>query len=118
MTNVSALTWVLLPSVELFLQHSTTARYDSVCLGCPSWDECQRCSIIDRNVEPICVNELEHTKADERGTTLATLSVDRGFWRATNESSTILACYNAGSCLGGQTGKESFCDDGYMGPCE
>ncbi|CAN0406749.1 unnamed protein product, partial [Laminaria digitata] len=46
------------------------------------------------------------------------LSVDSGYWRATKESSTILACFNSDSCLGGQTAGDTFCDDGYMGPCE
>ncbi|CAM9792296.1 unnamed protein product, partial [Ectocarpus sp. 12 AP-2014] len=44
------------------------------------------------------------------------LNIDEGFWRATNESDSILACYNADACIGGQTGADSFCASGYKGP--
>lgn len=99
-------------------ERSSTARYDKVCAGCPRWIECDNCTVNDSNFDPTCSDALEHTSANEPGVTLKTLSVSRGYWRATTESTTILACYNTLACKGGQTGAEAFCDSGYMGPCE
>lgn len=61
---------------------------------------------------------LEHTTSREPGSRLNTLSVDKGYWRATADSDNILPCYNTAACRGGQTGEETFCDDGYMGACK
>ncbi|CAN0357242.1 unnamed protein product, partial [Ectocarpus sp. 13 AM-2016] len=44
-----------------------------------------------------------------------TLSIDEGFWRATNDSAIILACFSADACTGGETGADSFCASGYQG---
>ena len=99
-------------------EDSSTARYDSVCAGCPPWIECDNCTVVGNNLAPTCSKALEHTSANERGNTLESLSIDSGYWRATVKSSTILACYNKDACLGGQTGADTVCDDGYMGPCE
>ncbi|CAN0186742.1 unnamed protein product, partial [Hapterophycus canaliculatus] len=49
--------------------------------------------------------------------TLETLSIDKGFWRATPSSRDILPCHNPDACLGGQTGAADFCAAGYEGPC-
>lgn len=97
---------------------SNTARYDTVCVGCPTWVECDNCTVRDSNLDPTCTNALQHTSANEAGSTLESLRVESGYWRATARSSIILACYNNAACLGGQTGTETFCDDGYTGPCE
>ncbi|CAN0499411.1 unnamed protein product, partial [Scytosiphon promiscuus] len=56
--------------------------------------------------------------ANEPGNTLETLSIDKGYWRATSSSDTILACYNTDACAGGQTETEAFCNAGYSGACE
>ena len=95
-----------------------TARYDSICSGCPSWEDCQNCTVGELASPPICSNALDHTTTNGSGSTLETLSVDGGYWRASSDSDTILACYNVKACAGGQTGTETFCNDGYMGPCE
>ena len=95
-----------------------TGRHDRSCGGCPPWEECYNCTVHDSNLDPTCSNALAHTTAIKPGNTLETLSVAKGYWRATNTSSNILACFNKAACLGGQTGAETFCDDGYMGPCE
>ncbi|CAM9175464.1 unnamed protein product, partial [Hapterophycus canaliculatus] len=67
-----------------------TARFGAVCFDCPDWNECL-----------------------DFGFTLETLSIDEGYWRATNDSDSILACYNPDACSGGQTGSDSFCAVGY-----
>ncbi|CAN0380979.1 unnamed protein product, partial [Scytosiphon promiscuus] len=46
---------------------------------------------------------------------LETLNITKGYWRATNESRTILACPNADACKGGQTDAENYCASGYTG---
>ena len=69
-------------------------------------------------MEPICDFELEHTTSGEPGNTLNTLSVDKGYWRAKAETNNILQCYNMAACRGGRTGTETFCGDGYTGPCK
>ncbi|CAN0016960.1 unnamed protein product [Ectocarpus fasciculatus] len=97
-------------------QEDPTARFKTVCLGCPAWDECSNCTIADGTVTQICEVPLEHTSADEDGLTLETLNIDEGYWRATTESVIILACYNADACAGGKTGADSFCASGYQGP--
>ena len=72
----------------------------------------------DSNLDPTCSNELEHTSADKPGSTLDTLSINSGYWRAATDSSIILECHNKAACRGGRTGTDTFCADGYMGACE
>ncbi|CAM9486217.1 unnamed protein product [Scytosiphon promiscuus] len=93
-----------------------TVRFDTVCDDCCEWDDCVGCNITRGNVTPSCDSPLEHTTAEEPGVTLETLSVDSGYWRPNNESETILACYNADACVGGQTDSDEFCATGYTGP--
>ncbi|CAN0250034.1 unnamed protein product [Scytosiphon promiscuus] len=93
-----------------------TARYEEVCLDCPDWDQCSDCSIANGDVTATCQVPLENTQAKENGVTLETLDVTGGYWRATNDSVYILACYNADACIGGQTGAEDYCAPGYTGP--
>lgn len=89
-----------------------------MCLDCPDWDECLGCTIEKGGITPTCAAPLEHTSASEPGVTLQTLNVSRGYWRATNTSEKILACYNEDACSGGVTGADGFCASGYTGPCE
>lgn len=67
---------------------------------------------------PICSRPLPHCTADIPGVTLETLTILPGYWRAMNESYTILECFNRDACNGGITGAGRFCDHGYSGPCE
>lgn len=61
------------------------------------------------NIMPTCEAPLEHTSADEDGATLATLNIDEGIWRATDESESIQACYNnADAASGDQRGRTAF----------
>ncbi|CAM9138813.1 unnamed protein product, partial [Hapterophycus canaliculatus] len=96
-------------------QEESTARFDTVCLDCPSWDECSGCSITRGNVTPTCAAPLEHTTAEEPGVALETLNITEGYWRATNTSYDILPCFNAAACSGGQTGAKNYCASGYTG---
>lgn len=96
----------------------TNARFEMACSDCPAWDECSDCNITRGSVSPSCEAPLGHTAADEDGVTLETLSIDEGYWRATNQSDKTLTCHNADACTGGQTGAGSFCASGYKGPCK
>lgn len=75
------------------------------------------CSVHEPSMEPVCSVALEHTSAKQRGTTLQTLDIDEGYWRASDTSRNIFACYNAVACRGGQTGVDTYCESGYTGPC-
>ena len=44
--------------------------------------------------------------------------LEAGYWRTTNTSRNVLACFNEKACLGGVTGNPGYCSDGYEGPCE
>ena len=110
---------LLLPVIDaLDKQGGDTTRFEAVCFDCPGWDECSDCSIGRGDITPTCEAPLEHTSADEPGVTLETLNVSRGYWRVTNTSDNILACYNADACVGGATGADNYCALGYAGPCE
>ena len=89
-----------------------------MCFDCPDWDECSGCTITKGDVKPVCEVPLEHTTAEGPGVTVDTLTIARGYWRATNQSEKILACYNADACIGGETGADGYCSPGYKGACE
>ena len=91
-------------------------RYERICDGCPQL--CVECEVEDKYLVPVCSSELEHTQSEGGGTTIETLKLYPGYWRATNKSDKILACYNEEACLGGVTGAPSFCQTGYEGQCE
>lgn len=116
-TQVRTLFWSTLRLFPLQTQEGTTARFATVCFDCPGWNECSDCNITKSTVTPECDAPFEHSSADRVGVTLETLSIEKGYWRATNESDSILACYNVDACYGGQTGSDSFCAPGYKGPC-
>lgn len=105
-------------SAFLHKQGEPNARFETICVDCCGWDECVGCTITRSSITPSCESPLDHTSAEVPGVTLETLTIDTGYWRATNKSKTILACYNADACVGGQTDSDDFCATGYKGPCE
>ena len=96
-------------------QGAADDAYKAECLDCP---ECSDCTITSGNYTQTCAAPLEHTVAEEPGVTLETLKIEPGYWRTSNESDNILACYNAVACVGGGAGAETLCAPGYKGPCE
>ena len=48
--------------------------------------------------------------------TVEDLVIEKGYWRATATSTSVLECYNGDACLGGLT--TGSCAEGYEGPCE
>ncbi|CAN0196399.1 unnamed protein product [Ectocarpus sp. 12 AP-2014] len=100
---------VLCPS-GTFLDFVDGDRYSDVCSGC---EECSDCDVADSSEVPTCTITPDH--AQSTGNTIETLSVDRGYWRATPSSRNILACHNGDACLGGETGAADYCAEGYEG---
>lgn len=60
---------------------------------------------------------MEGAKASSRGTTVATLDLQKGYYRTSAKSQVVVECYLEDACVGG-TDAESYCADGYEGPCE
>ncbi|CAN0600455.1 unnamed protein product, partial [Laminaria digitata] len=57
------------------------------------------------------------SSAESDGTTIATLSLDKGYFRTSNESDVILKCFHQNACVGGSDAA-NYCEPGYTGPCE
>ncbi|CAN0274489.1 unnamed protein product, partial [Scytosiphon promiscuus] len=74
------------------------------------------CNITRGNTTSTCEEPLVHTTADKDGLVLETLNIDAGFWRPTNKSETMRACFNPDACSGGITGSDTFCASAYRGP--
>lgn len=66
----------------------------------------------------MCTGVSEHFNSSGGDTTIETLLVDPGYWRASAVSENVFACYNADACRGGETGASDYCLEGYEGPCE
>lgn len=109
--STNAQSFLLLSRIALC---QADASFDTVCKGCEV--ECEQCVV--EGMEPLCVEQLDHTSAAGGNTTIDLLSIDTGYWRATNTSTEILECYNTDACDGGVTGEEGYCLEGYEGPCK
>ncbi|CAM9890311.1 unnamed protein product, partial [Ectocarpus sp. 6 AP-2014] len=102
----------------MFLDSVDGSRYQTVCDGCPVNSSDWVVSVENEDSVPICVVQLEHTRSKGGNTTIETLDVDAGYWRATSNSDNVLACYNEDACKGGTTDDPDFCRLGYEGPCK
>lgn len=89
--------------------------YVKACDGC---DECNACEVRDEDKIPICFEQIDNTRSEGGNTTLETLEVNAGYWRAVNTSPHALACFNERACRGGLTSSPEFCERGYEGPCK
>lgn len=97
----------------------------TVCDSCPDWSECDKCVVTDPETVALCSEVLKHTTSLDGYTTIASLSLDKGYWRTSNESRDILRCYNPDACEGGVAEihgdgnfADGYCADGYQGPCK
>ncbi|CAM9650623.1 unnamed protein product [Scytosiphon promiscuus] len=98
----------------MYLEYTTASDpHDAVCRGCPPGDHN---SVFEPNLSPACVRAIDHSTSRGGNTTLETLSIDPGYWRATEFSTDVLPCYRADACLGGVTGRADYCREGYEGP--
>ena len=100
--------------IQRFVCRQTNAVFDTICKGCEA--QCKGCAI--EGEEPICLEKLDHSSATGGNGTIESLSIDSGYWRATNTSINILSCYNEKACMGGVTGGDNYCLKGYKGPCQ
>ncbi|CAM9117457.1 unnamed protein product [Sphacelaria rigidula] len=99
-----------------YLGYEMSTNWSStVCNGCGVL--CTECHFHPRQIEtPACYGELEHSESAGGKRTVQMLSIERGYWRATKNSTVVRQCYNTDACLGGITGSANFCQDGYEGP--
>lgn len=68
---------------------------------------------------PTCSATLKNSESPGGyTTTIQDLSINSGYWRATNTSENVLTCYNVNSCKGGLTSAPEYCREGYEGPCK
>lgn len=101
-------------NTPLVTSHQTGAHFGTVCKGCDI--QCRGCTVEGK--EPMCLEKLDHSTSAGGNTTLETLLIEGGYWRATKKSMAIVACFNSEACLGGLTGDQEYCGKGYEGPCE
>ena len=92
--------------------------YETVCGGCGAQGKCSRCIVKDSSHTPVCTDVFDHTDSQGGIATLETLILEAGYWRATNSSRQIMACFNKNACGGGLTRNPDNCSTGYEGPCE
>ena len=91
-------------------------RFDAICSGC---GDCSSCTVDKNETVSTCSDVFEHsTSPGGSNATLMTLEIEAGYWRATNDSTKVLECYNEDACNGGLTGSDDYCSEGYKGPCE
>eukprot|EP00903_Cladosiphon_okamuranus_P020904 g19197.t1 len=102
------------PSTYLDSEESEDT-FEAVCNGCEDI-ECEGCLFEETMLVPVCSTELDHSTSRGGSVSLELLEIDPGYWRATNTSEVVLACYNEDACLGGITGADDYCDQGYGGP--
>ena len=104
----------------LICQGQAEELLDGLCYGCP--EGCSGCDYGQTIIVPECVllldEGIEHVSSSGGVTTLESLEIDRGYWRATNSSRDILQCHNGDACKGGITGATDYCSEGYRGACE
>ncbi|CAM9335907.1 unnamed protein product, partial [Choristocarpus tenellus] len=100
---------------EVRVVHDSSDRYGTVCARCSSSCEpSNNCTVLNAKV-PTCEVPLDNTISPQPGVTVATLALEKGYWRTSNTSVTILGCYNKDACLGG-VDTEEYCAPGYTGP--
>lgn len=102
------------------MQNADACRFDHVCARCSS--ECNNVAagvtVGEETAVPVCdVVPTGSKSADVGGTTLETLELNPGYYRTSNRSHVVLECFRESSCLGG-IDPNSYCADGYDGPCE
>eukprot|EP00752_Nemacystus_decipiens_P012585 g11145.t1 len=114
MTNISFISNIFYCEPDMFLGFEPGHPYEAVCSGCQTL--CDECFFEEPDLVPACEGAMDHSNSSGGTVTLETLSIEPGYWRATASSTDVLACYNADACLGGVTGTDGYCLEGYEGP--
>jgi hypothetical protein len=70
--------------------------------------------------EGICQTCSGELSCDNVGTSISSLKVAPGLWRASLATLTTLECYNTAACKGGVANStvDDYCNTGYTGPCK
>lgn len=89
------------------------SRCDATCDGSGSLNW----TTSPNNTIPVCKSAPAGTSAPYVGTTVKTLKLDAGYYRASDQSRVVLECHNKKACEGGSTVGD-YCAEGYTGPCE
>eukprot|EP00752_Nemacystus_decipiens_P012610 g11167.t2 len=105
---------VFLCETGAYLHSADGDRYEAVCDGCP--ERVDGIEVENEDRVPICLEQLPHTRSEGGDSTIEALELDAGYWRTTNDSVYVLACYNEDACEGGMTDDPDFCREGYEGP--
>lgn len=105
----------LLGTFRVCVVRQTGDPFEAVCDGCEI--TCDGCVFKEELLAPACADIMDHAASEGGNVTLDAISIDRGFWRATESSTEILTCYHADACLGGVTAASDYCLKGYEGPC-
>ena len=94
--------------------------FETVCENCGG--ECSSCQYGESAVIPLECISLSKDGLDEHaksyGGPLSEFMIDPGYWRTKINSTRVLECYHKEACQGGVTDTETFCTEGYKGPCE
>lgn len=117
------------PLLASAAQQDTIAKenlaYKTACNSCADLSDCPTCVVTDNRTVATCYAVLDYTTSDEADGTLASLSLEKGYWRVSNVSWNILRCHNPDACkggvaemCGGVSCANGYCAGGYMGPCE
>ena len=103
----------------LATQQDDSCRFELVCARCST--ACETLpggiSIEPEDMIPVCVDLPKGATAVSSGTTLATLTLEEGYYRTSVESHIVLECYQTDACLGGNA-TDDPCSSGYEGPCK
>lgn len=96
----------------------STSDFDEVCARCSTGHlRDGNFQDIRTNGKPVCEEPPTGTTAESSGTTVATLTLEKGYYRISHQRHDILKCYQPDACVGGNDAA-TYCAPGYNGPCE
>lgn len=95
------------------------SRFDTVCEGCSTTanEVPEGVNIRQEGGSPVCEQLPPGTIGRASGTTVAGLTLHKGYYRTSNKSAVVLECYRQAACAGGDD-PSKYCAAGYEGACE
>ena len=91
--------------------------FDEVCSRCSAGhDGVNNSEEIRIDGIPVCHEPPLGATAPSSGTTVATLTLEKGYFRTSNQSRDVRKCYQEDACRGGND-TATYCTPGYTGPC-
>ena len=101
------------------LYYQNVSRFQTVCRGCTTVPNqiLDGVWVTNEHETPTCTELPKGTVSLSSGTTVVSLTLQKGYFRTSNETSVIFECYRSEACEGGDDpGK--YCANGYEGACE